>query len=71
MTLYRAFSVGPFKCSDISPKISVADYLSDGYVLKISKKQEKKFCIACARGLLTKQGFKITEDKKYLTIQSS
>jgi|WetSurMetagenome_2_1015567.scaffolds.fasta_scaffold509883_2 hypothetical protein len=70
MALSRAFSVGVFKCSKVSPKIIVADILGDGYVLKIPKRSAKKYCLHCVRSFFNNGKLEVTEDKKYLTIRS-
>jgi hypothetical protein len=70
MALYRAFSVGRFRCSGASPKITVADYQSEGYVLKIKKSSREKFCLNCIRDFSKKRGLIVTENGNYLTIQS-
>jgi hypothetical protein len=71
MALYRAFSVGRFKCSGASPKIIVADFQSEGYVLKISKGSAEKFCLGCIRDFSKSKGLIVTENGAYLTIHSS
>jgi hypothetical protein len=68
VTLYRAFSVGRFKCSGIVPKISVAEYLTDGYALAIAKDSTKTFCLGCVKNFTMGKGFRVTEDEKFLTI---
>jgi len=70
MALHRAFSVGLFKCSGASPKIMAAEYLSDGYVLKIKKNLTKKLCLSCIEYFFSNQGLRVTQDENYLTIQS-
>jgi hypothetical protein len=71
MALYRAFSVGRFKCSGTSPKISIGDYLSEGYVLKVTKTSANKFCLNCIREFCVSKGLGFTEDADYLTIHSA
>jgi RNase P subunit RPR2 len=68
VTLYRAFSVGRFKCSRIVPKISVAEYLTDGYALVIAKDSTRMFCLGCVKKFTLGKGFRVTEDEKYLTV---
>jgi hypothetical protein len=70
MALYRAFSVGLFKCSGASPKIMPAEYLSDGYNIKIEKNLPKKLCYDCIGYFFGNKGLRVTQDEKYLTIQS-
>ena len=70
VTLYRAFSVGRFKCSGIVPKINAADYLSDGYALKIAKESTRKFCIGCVKEFTKDKGFRVKEDEDYLTVSA-
>ena len=70
MALYRAFSVGRFKCSGIIPKIVAAEYLGDGYVLKIKKNSTTKFCLNCVEHFFNKKGLRFTQDKNYTIIQS-
>jgi hypothetical protein len=71
MALYRAFSVGRFKCAGVSPKISVADFPSEGYALVIRKESAKKFCLHCIKDFTANKRFRVTENESYLTIQSS
>jgi hypothetical protein len=71
MALYRAFSVGRFKCSGALPKIGVADLLCDGYVLKVMKNSARTFCLNCIRDFCFRKGFSLAEDADYLTIRSS
>ena len=71
MALYRAFSVGRFKCSGATPKIIVADYQGEGYVLKIKRASTETICLKCIKDFSKKRGFIVTEDKAYITIQSS
>ncbi|MBT0159492.1 hypothetical protein G4O51_05860 [Candidatus Bathyarchaeota archaeon A05DMB-2] len=71
IALYRAFSVGRFKCSGTTPKIIVADYQGEGYVLKIKKVSTKTICLECIKEFSKKRGLIVTEDKAYMTIQSS
>jgi hypothetical protein len=71
MALQRAFSVGRFKCSGISPKINIANFLSEGYVLKVKKNSARKFCLNCIRKFCTTNGLRLTEDADYLTLCSS
>jgi len=68
MALHRAFSVGRFKCSGIVPKITAAEFLTEGYALVIAKDSAKKFCLGCVKKFIMGKGFRATEDKKYLTI---
>jgi hypothetical protein len=70
MALQRAFSIGHFKCSGISPKICVADYLGDGYVLRIKKGPVNKFCFNCIEDFCTEKGLHICMYGDYLTIYS-
>jgi hypothetical protein len=70
MALYRAFSVGRFKCACTSPKITVADFQSEGYVLKIPKSPAEKFCLSCIKDFSKNKGLIVTENGKYLTIHS-
>jgi hypothetical protein len=71
MALYRAFSVGRFRCSGALPKIGIGDFLSEGYVLKVTKNSVNKFCLNCIRDFCIKKRLRITEDANYLTINSS
>jgi hypothetical protein len=71
MALYRAFSVGLFKCSGALPKIGVADFLSEGYVLKVTKNSAREYCLNCIRDFCSRKGFSLAEDADYLTIRSS
>ncbi len=70
MALYRAFSVGRFKCPGASPKIMASEFLSEGYVLKIMKASASKFCLNCVREFCVSKGLGFTEDANYLTIHS-
>jgi hypothetical protein len=71
MALCRAFSVGRFKCSNASPKITPAEYLRDGYVLAIKKNSVNKFCINCFQSFFSSKGLRVTDCESYLTIESS
>jgi hypothetical protein len=70
MALYRAFSVGRFRCSGVSPKISITDFLSEGYVLKVAKKSVRKYCLDCIRDFSINEGLRLSEDESYLSIHS-
>ena len=70
MALYRALSVGRFRCSRTSPKIGVSGLLSEGYVLKIAKNSANNFCLNCFRNFCNKKGLRFTEDENYITIHS-
>ena len=70
MALYRAFSVGRFKCSGALPKIGISEFLSEGYVLKVAKASVSKFCLNCIRDFCVSKGLGLTEDAGYLTINS-
>jgi hypothetical protein len=70
MALYRAFSVGRFRCSGASPKITIADFQSEGYVLKIPKSHAEKFCLNCIRDFSKNKGLIVNENGDYLTIHS-
>jgi hypothetical protein len=70
MALYRAFSVGEFKCSGTSPKIAIADYFSEGYVLKIHQRTTNKYCKNCIRNFFNNRRLCVDEDENYLTIRS-
>ncbi len=69
MALYRAFTAGRFKCSEASVAVSVAGYPGDSYVLVIRKASARKFCLQCVRDFVAKRSLRLTEDRKYLTIQ--
>jgi hypothetical protein len=71
MALYRAFSVGRFRCVGAKPVIMVGDFPSQGYTLVIRKESAKKFCLSCAKRYYTDKGLNIREDEKYLTIYST
>ena len=71
MALYRAFSVGRFKCSGASPKIALSDFLSEGYVLKVTKNSASKFCLNCIKAFCNNKGLRFVEDADYLTIHSA
>ena len=64
MALSRAFSVDRFS------KIGIADFLSEGYVLKVKKNSARKFCLNCIRNFCASEGLRLTEDADYLTIYS-
>ena len=70
MALYRAFSVGRFKCLCASPAVVAADFPSRGYALVIRKELVKKFCVNCAKDYFLNKGLQVLENKKFLTIQS-
>jgi len=72
MSLYKAVSTVLFKCLGEPPKISVVDNQKQGYVLKIRKNSAKKcghYC--CIRNFSKNCNIQVTEDERYLTIQSS
>ena len=69
MALYRAFSVGRFKCSGTSPKIIAADYLTEGYNLVVDKDATKIFCLGCIKNFAESE-FHVTEDENYLVVRS-
>jgi hypothetical protein len=68
MSLYRAFSVGCFKCTKIKPTISPAEVLTEGYSLIIKKDAMRKFCLGCVRNFTTSKDFRVTEDEHFFTI---
>ena len=70
MALYRAFSVGRFRCSRTSPKIGVSGLLSEGYVLKIAKNSTNNFCLNYFRNFCNNKGLRFIEDENYITINS-
>jgi hypothetical protein len=70
MALQRAFLYGRFKCSGAVPKVSVAEYLTDGYALVIGKASTKRFCLGCFKNFFKNKGFRVTENENYLTINS-
>jgi hypothetical protein len=70
MALYRAFSVGRFKCSGATPKVIPATYLSDGYALTIKKNLTKERCFSCIEYFFSSKGLRVTQNENYLTIQS-
>jgi hypothetical protein len=70
MALFRAFSVGRFKCLCRSPAVVAADFPSRGYALVIRKELAKKFCIDCAKNYFLNKGLQVLENDKFLTIQS-
>jgi hypothetical protein len=70
MALNRAFMVGKFKCSGASPKIMVADYLNEGYVLKIPQLRINKYCKNCIRNFFSNGRLSVEEDDRYLTLRS-
>ncbi|TRO51114.1 hypothetical protein E2P63_05265 [Candidatus Bathyarchaeota archaeon] len=70
MALYRAFTVGRFKCLSATPAVMAADFPSLGYALVIRKESIKKFCLDCAKNYFVKKGLKVAENEKFLTIQS-
>ncbi len=71
MALSRAFSVGRFKCSRATPKITIGEYLNDGYSIAIDKVATNKFCLGCIRNFTSERGLRMSENKKYLVIRSS
>ncbi len=71
MALYRAFSVGRFKCSGASPVVNGADFSGKGYALVIRKDSARKFCLRCVKDFLANRGLQSNENEKYLTITSS
>ena len=71
MALYRAFSVGRFRCSSASLVVSRAAFPSEGYVLVVRKDSAKKFCLNCIKDFAAKRALEATESEKYLTIYSS
>ncbi len=68
MALYRAFSVGRFRCSGISPKIITSDFSGGGYNIVIRKESARKFCLGCIREFVKKRPLYTTEDEKFLII---
>jgi hypothetical protein len=70
LALYRAFSVGLFKCSGAAPKVIPATYLSEGYALTIKKNLTNDFCLDCIEYFFSKKGLRVTQNANYLTIQS-
>jgi hypothetical protein len=71
MALYRAFSVGRFKCSKTVPKLSaVTEYPSEGYALVIRKDSTKTFCLGCIKSFFMNKGLLISESKNYLTVRA-
>jgi len=71
MAMQRLFLVGRFKCSNITPKITIGNFLGDGYVVVIRKDTTKNFCIQCVKQYFSnKKGLNATESKKYLTISN-
>jgi len=71
MALYRAFSVGRFKCSGASLVVSNADFPSGGYSIVVRKDPAKKFCLRCIKDFVATRALNATENEKYLTIHSS
>ena len=71
MALYRAFSVGRFKCSGASPKITITDFLGEGYVLKVAKNSASKYCLNCIKEFCADEGLRFDEDAHYLTVHAS
>ena len=71
MALYRAFSVGRFRCSGASVVVSSADFPSKGYALIVRKDSAKKFCLGCIKDFVAKRALEATENGQYLTIYSS
>ncbi len=70
MALYRAFTVGRFRCAGASLAVSKADVPSEGYVLVVRKASAKEFCLRCIKDFIAKRALRAKEDKKYLTINS-
>jgi len=73
MALYRAFSVGHFKCSGASPIIKTAleGLPNGGYELVIRKKTTRPFCLHCIKNFFArKSALRLTENKDYLKISS-
>ena len=71
MALYRAFSVGRFSCSRLSPRVSVVtQFPSDGYSLVVRKDSAKACCLGCVKYFGLNQGLRVTENEHYLTISS-
>jgi hypothetical protein len=72
MALHRAFSGGCFRCSGVSPTISVADFPKEGYALVIRKDLAKDFCLGCIKDFVAKrEALRMVENEKYLTIHST
>jgi len=70
MALYRAFSVGRFKCSGANPKVISAPYLSDCYALTFKKNLIKERCHNCIEYFFSNKGLRVTQNDNYLVIQS-
>ena len=71
MALYRAFSVGRFRCSRLKSKVSIVTaYPSEGYHLTIKKDPAKAWCLGCIRYFGASRGLLVAEDENYLTISS-
>jgi hypothetical protein len=72
MALYRAFSVGRFRCTGAKPVVMVGDFPSQGYTLVIRKESAKKFCLGCVKDFVAKRAaLGMVENEKYLTIHST
>jgi hypothetical protein len=66
LVLHNAVSSLPFRCGDQSPRISIVDKQTDGYVIAI----RKKCCSRCIRYFLKVMDLSVNEDEKYLIIRT-
>jgi hypothetical protein len=70
MALYRAFSVGRFKCAGAKPAISIAEYVNEGYSLMIRRGSTRKYCLTCVKKFAASKGLRVTENESYLTVHN-
>lgn len=50
--------------------ISVAEYLTEGYILMVKKDSAKKCCVFCIKNFLRDKRLQVEENENYLTIYS-
>jgi len=66
LALHRAVKNIPFRCGELSPRISVVDRQKDGYVIAV----KKRCCLRCVRQFLESETLSVSEDEKYLIIST-
>ena len=66
LALHCAVNNIPFRCGELSPKLSIVDRQKDGYVIAV----KKKCCLRCIRHFLESENLSVSEDEKYLIISS-
>ncbi|HLN44561.1 MAG TPA: hypothetical protein VK209_02525 [Candidatus Sulfotelmatobacter sp.] len=71
LMLYKAFSTGRLRCSNVLPKIFERTHEHGQYDLIIKKNTTNKLCQHCIKDFAAKHNLSVTEKDGYFALQTA